>query len=276
MQIRNPLRIGVLLAVAVHSATACAAREGSLEYRVERLETLMQSQGLVDLFTQLQQLQSEVRQLRGEVETQGYQLQEMQQRQRDLYLDIERRLQGGQPTAGMPAALPTDPTSDLSTDPAASSDTPQEISADAPPPSVVARPQQQASVASPDEQAAYEQALNVLRDGRYADAAQAYRDFLASYPHGRYADNAQYWLAETHYVTRQFQAGLEEFGKLVSQYPNSLKVPDALLKMGYIHYEMGDWKAARQQLEMLVQTYPDSTAARLAGERLQRMSREKR
>lgn len=275
MQILNPLRVGVLLAVAVYSATAFAAREGSLEYRVERLETLMQSQGLIDLLTQVQQLQREVRQLRGEVETQGYQLQEMQQRQRDLYLDIERRLQGGQPAGAMPPLLPTDPTSQLPTETAAP-DTPLDRSADAPPPPVAARPQQQANVASPDEQAAYEQALNVLRDGRYTDAAQAYREFLARYPHGRYADNAQYWLAETHYVTRQFQAGLEEFGKLVSLYPNSLKVPDALLKMGYIHYEMGDWKAARQQLETLVQEYPDSTAARLAGERLQRLSREQR
>lgn len=275
MQIRNPLRIGVLLAVAVYSATACAAREGSLEYRVERIEALMQSQGLIDLLTQLQQLQREVRQLRGEIETQGYQLQEMQQRQRDLYLDIDRRLQGGQSAGAMSPLLPTDPTSELPSETAAP-EMRQDMSADAPAPPVAVRPQQQANVASPDEQAAYEQALNVLREGRYTDAAQAYREFLASYPNGRYADNAQYWLAETQYVTRQFQAGLAEFGSLVKLYPNSLKVPDALLKMGYIHYEMGDWKAARQQLEMLVRDYPSSTAARLAGERLERMSREKR
>lgn len=276
MQIHNPLRIGVLLAVAVYSATAVAAREGSLEYRVERLETLMQSKGLIDLLTQVQQLQRDVRELRGQIETQGYQLQEMQQRQRDLYLDIERRLQGGQPAGAMPPPLlPTDPTSELPSETTAP-EMPRDMSADAPAPPMATRPQQQANVASPDEQAAYEQALNVLREGRYTDAAQAYREFLVSYPNGRYADNAQYWLAETQYVTRQFQAGLEEFGKLVSLYPNSLKVPDALLKMGYIHFEMGDWKAARQQLETLVRDYPDSTAARLAGERLERMSREKR
>jgi TolA-binding protein len=51
-------------------------------------------------------------------------------------------------------------------------------------------------------------------------------------------------------------------------------VPDAQLKMGYIHYEQGNWVAAREQLQSLVQRFPDSTAARLANERLQRMSRE--
>lgn len=283
MSIRNPVRLGVLLAAVVYSTAACAAREGSLEYRVERIEGLMQSQGLIDMMTQLQQLQREVQELRGAVETQGEQLQQLQRQQREIYLDIDRRLGGAaaapqgvlpDSAAGMvppqtPAAdglIPGDP------GPAAATDVvPPPVSAPSP-----TMPVQQASVATPEEQAAYEQALNVLREGRYADAAQAYRQFLSNYPNGRYADNAQYWLAETQYVTRQFPQALEEFGKVISGYPNSTKVPDALLKVGYIHYEQGDMQAAREQLQAVTQRYPDSTAARLANERLQRMSREGR
>ncbi len=277
MNARSPIRIGMLLAVTVYSATA-TARE-SLDDRVTRIETLMQSQGLIDMLTQLQQLQREVQLLRGDVEMQGHQLQEMQQQQRDLYLDIDRRLQqGGQQAGAVTPTVPTVPVVDAPlnttlpvTPPPVTPGADATLADSAP-----VLPQTQAGVATPDEQAAYEQALNILREGRYADAAQAYQQFLVSYPNGRYADNAQYWLAETQYVTRQFQSGLDEFGKVVSLYPNSLKVPDAQLKMGYIYYEMGDWKAARQQLEALVQAYPDSTAARLANERLQRMSREGR
>lgn len=278
MTARHLIRIGLLLSVAMYAAAASAAREGSLEYRVERIETLMQSQGLIDMYTQLQQLQREVRQLRGDVEMQGHQLQQMQQQQRDLYLDIDRRLQGGQPVGAVTPTVPTAPAMDVPLDTSQSRMQTQVPAADASltPSSAPPMPLQQAAVATPDEQAAYEQALNVLREGRYADAAQAYQQFLVNYPNGRYADNAQYWLAETQYVTRQFQSGLDEFGKVVNLYPNSLKVPDALLKMGYIHYEMGNWKAAREQLETLVQRHPDSTAARLASERLQRMSREGR
>ena len=283
MSARKPIRLGMLLAAAVYSAAAGAAREGSLEYRVERIEGLMQSQGLIDMLTQLQQLQREVQQLRGEVEMQGHRLEELQQRQRDIYLDIDRRLQGG----GQPGAVPAFPAAptvgdeaggaDLSTPPGAATQiAPPSVapSPAAPPP--VAPPVQQAASASPEEQAAYEQALNILREGRYADAAQAYRQFLAKYPTGRYADNAQYWLAETQYVTRQYPQGLEEFAKVVDRYPGSPKVPDALLKMGYIHYDLGNWKEARERLDAVAQRFPDSTAARLANERLQRMSREGR
>lgn len=275
MTLRKPVRLGVLLAAVVYATAAGAAREGSLEYRVERIEGLMQSQGLIDMMTQLQQLQREVQQLRGEVETQGNQLQQLQRQQREIYLDIDRRL-GGAP-AVQPGMYP-DASSGMAPSPAQ----PPEAGglgggepapgAPAQAPAVV----QQAAVASPEEQAAYEQALNILREGRYADAAQAYRQFLASYPNGRYADNAQYWLAETQYVTRQFPQALEEFGKVLNSYPNSTKAPDAMLKMGYIHYEQGDWTAAREQLQAVTQRYPDSTAARLANERLQRLSREGR
>lgn len=277
MSIRNPVRLGMLLAAVVYSTAASAAREGSLEYRVERIETLMQSQGLIDMLTQLQQLQREVQQLRGEVEVQGNQLQQLQRQQRDIYLDIERRLQlpglATQPGVtseggpGMPPPPVVSPQPLRGTDAAMSGE-----SAPASAPVAV----QQAAVASPEEQAAYEQALNILREGRYADAAQAYRQFLSTHPNGRYADNAQYWLAETQYVTRQFPQALEEFGKVVNNYPNSTKLPDAQLKMGYIHYEQGNWVAAREQLQSLVQRFPDSTAARLANERLQRMSHEGR
>lgn len=281
MSTRNPVRLGVLLAAVVYSTAACAAREGSLEYRVERIEGLMQSQGLIDMLTQLQQIQREVQQLRGEVETQGNQLQQLQRQQREIYLDIDRRLGGAAAQPGMSpdAASGLVPPSDMpaQTPDAGGLGTGESAPApEAQAPSPVPAMVQQAAVASPEEQAAYEQALNILREGRYADAAQAYRQFLASYPNGRYADNAQYWLAETQYVTRQFPQALEEFGKVLGSYPNSTKVPDALLKMGYIHYEQGDWKAARERLLAVTQRHPDSTAARLANERLQRMSREGR
>lgn len=319
MSVRNPVRSAMALAVSVSIAAAGVARASELEDRVTRIETLMQSQGLIDMLTQLQQLQREVQQLRGEVDMQGEQLRQMQEQQRTLYLDIDRRLQqqggGVAPTlsAPAPAAVPNaapgavpGPAASMTdavpstavvapsavapaTAPGAAT-LPGAVAPGAIPAPITAAPATtpatpvapapasvpQAAVATPDEQAAYEQALNILREGRYADAAEAYRQFLATYPNGRYVDNAQYWLAETQYVTRQFPQALDEFGKLVNGYPNSAKAPDALLKIGYIHYEQGDWKAARENLQTVTQRFPDSTAARLATERLQRMDREGR
>lgn len=256
----NWLRVGVLGLAVLVTATAQAARNDELAARIERLEKLVQSQGMMEMMSQIQQLQRELRQLRGDLEVQTHNLEQLQQRQRDLYVDIDRRMQQLQGGGGVGM-----PPSDGGM-PGMSGGSGGGMSA-APSP----------GAADPGaEQAAYDQALNILREGRYPEAAEAYRQFLASYPGSRYADNAQYWLAETHYVTRQFKLGLEEFRKVLDQYPNSPKVADAQLKIGYILYELGDWKAARENLEAVTQRYPESTAARLASERLARMTRERR
>lgn len=272
MRVRHATRAVVLLAAALGSAAVPAAREPSLESRVERLEGLLQSQGLVDLLAQVQRLQRDLQQLRGDVEVQGHTLEQLRQRQRDLYVDIDRRLQ--QLEAGRPG-VSTDPT----VVPGMPAAPPPALNDVAPaPPGMPTAPAPAAAVADDPaaEGKAYDEALTILREGRYAEAAEAYRQFLATYPNGRYAGNAQYWLAETYYVTRQFQPSLDEFNTLITAFPDSPKVPDAQLKIGYIHYEQGNWKEARTVLEALVQQYPDSTAARLAGERLQRMTREGR
>ncbi len=187
---------GLLLVLPLGSA--CAE---SLDHRVERLERIMQSQGLVEMQTRLDQLQAEVRTLRGDIELQGHNLEQLQQRQRDLYVDIDGRLRqlelGGAPAAGSQAPAGSLP-------PAAV-------------PATAAPAPAQPAMDTAQEQTAYEEALNILREGRYPQAADAYRSFLSQYPDSSYAGNAQYWLAETYYVTRQFGTALEEFQAVVSQ-----------------------------------------------------------
>ena len=48
---------------------------------------------IVGMFNRLQQLQNEVQQLRGQLEEQTYLIESLKKRQRDLYLDTDRRLQ---------------------------------------------------------------------------------------------------------------------------------------------------------------------------------------
>lgn len=232
---------------------------GDLEERVDKLERMMQSQGLIEMHSRLDQLQAEVRNLRGEVELQSHNLEQLQNRQRELYLDIDRRLRqtevgGGAPRQGSPppAAVKSPPVS------AAPSAAPR------------------APADAGKERADYEEALNMLREGRYEQAATAYRKFLSDYPGSSYADNAQYWLAESAYVTRDFDTALAQFQQVVDVYPDSGKVPDARLKIGYIRYEKSDWAGARQELETVAREYPDTTAARLAQDRLDKMRSEGR
>jgi tol-pal system protein YbgF len=120
----------------------------------------------------------------------------------------------------------------------------------------------------------YQAAFELLKEQRYEDAGMAFEQFLVSFPNSELADNAQYWLAESHYVTRMFDQALSEFGVVIEKYPQSRKVPDALLKMGYCNYELKQWDEARTSLERVRTEYPETTAARLAGQRLTKMEEE--
>ena len=120
----------------------------------------------------------------------------------------------------------------------------------------------------------YQAAFELLKEQRYEPAAMAFQQFLVSFPESQLADNAQYWLAESYYVTDQFENALKEFEVVTGDYPRSRKVPDALLKIGYSNYELERWDAAKSALGQVQTEYPDTTAARLAEQRLKRMEDE--
>ncbi|HSS64604.1 MAG TPA: tol-pal system protein YbgF [Gammaproteobacteria bacterium] len=264
------IRIGAVAIVVAMSGTAAAQApvqdNARLGERIDRLEQLMSSETLIELHQSVQALQREVQNLRGEVELQGHTLTQLKQRQRELYLDIDRRLQQMEtagagapapaPAAAAPAMPPAAPAQPGTTTAAAA---PGQVSTVAPP------------VDSAEEQRSYQAAFDLLKSGRYDQAAQAFRDFLAKYPSGQYADNANYWLAEAYYVTRKFEPALKQFESLVADYPQSQKLTHALLKIGYIHDELGQREQAEQILDDLIKRFPDSTAAGLARKRLQRI-----
>jgi len=242
-------------------------------------------QAMMDLVIQVQQLQDEVRMLRGMLEDQSMELENLSKRQRDQYLDLDQRITGLR--GGSPAPiLPGDPGTSSATfagtpqaGPATREDVPEVRPALDTPSSVnaIATPETQARdlVASPEaEKAAYDQGFQSLKDLKYADAAEQFSAFVRQYPNSEYADNAQYWLGESYYVTRNYDIALQAFQNLLNNYPNSPKVPDGLLKIGYTHYELKQWDQARAALIQVQEQYPDTTLARLAGSRLRSMKLE--
>ncbi len=239
-----------------------------------------------DLVYQVQELQDEVRRLRGELEEAQRELENIKRRQRDQYLDLDQRL------SELRSAQPVDPSAltPQQGQPAVSSAPLVENSQ--PPADVpevrapleedaqltgLGQPQvesQAAPTSAADEKAAYDTAFQALKELRYADAAQLFQDFRSQYPNSEYADNAQYWLGESYYVTRNYEIALGAFQSLLDDFPDSSKVPDALLKIGYTHYELKQWDRARAALTQVEQEYPNTTLARLAGSRLKSMQME--
>ncbi len=264
----KPLLLGLVVGFTAITEVPAADSGASLDQRVQRLERMLQNQSMADLVLQIQQLQREVQQLRGDVEMQKHTMDEMSRRQRDLYLDIDQRLSRvSGPSAPAALAAPV----------AAPAPTPAATAPDAGGPSSVATAPTVTPVTPPDpkkEEFAYQEAFNLLKQGRYPESITAFGSFLRQYPGGTYEDNAQYWLAEASYVNRDFDTALNEFSKVRERYPQSPKVPGALLKMGYIYYEKQNWSEAKGILKDLQMNYPDTTEARLADKRLQRISKE--
>jgi tol-pal system protein YbgF len=273
----NMPRFAAAVLAAALASPVFPASDQSVEQRLDRIERQLEGRGLIDLLNQVEKLQSDVQQLRGDIEVQNHQLEDMQRRQRELYLDVDRRLQQLE-TGHAPAAATEMPSLPATEYPGASTPPPSA----APPPETVAPPPPAPPAGAPaaapanpaEEQAEYEKALSILREGRYAEAVMAFNQFLVNHPDSTYSDNAYYWLGETYYVTRDFDRALATFNKLVESYPQSPKLAGAKLKIGYIYYEKKNWAAARQVLNALVTGYSGSTEARLAEERLQRMKKE--
>lgn len=246
-----------------------------------------------DLVYDVQALMEEVRELRGLVESQQRELENLRRRQRDQYLDLDRRLQAleqdGAAASGAnsqvtPASGPAEADREP-VRPASESVPTNQPRADVPevrePIDAQAEvtPLQRPSAgqsrdlesASEEEKAAYDRAFRALRETRYADAAEGFDRFLQSHPDSSYAPNALYWLAETYYVTRDFQTALDYFDDLLQRFPDSSKQGDALLKIGFSHYELENWNEARAALEQVRSQYPGTTLARLAEGRLRDM-----
>ena len=240
-------------------------------------------QAMMDLVLQIQQLQDEVRTLRGMLEEQTMELENLSNRQRDQYLDLDQRITAS-PGSRVTSGADTSNTSGVTNTsrqnrPVVREDVPDVRPALDTPSSAtgIATPDTQARdiVASPeDEKTSYDQAFQSLKDLKYADAAEQFSSFLQKYPNSEYADNAQYWLGESYYVTRNYDIALEAFQSLLSNYADSPKVPDGLLKIGYTHYELKQGDQARAALVQVQEQYPGTTLARLAGSRLRSMKLE--
>ena len=246
-----------------------------IQKEIKKLGNQIDNRAMLDLFQRVDELADEISQLRGDLEIQSNDSSDLKKRQRELYLDTDRRLRDlenralSQPSVVAPTQVPTPDTStDLTT---ATDNTGTAVIEPAAGATQTAQP---GTTASSEEKAAYQESFDTLKEGRYKKAKASFKSFLNQYPNSIYAGNAQYWLGEANYVTRNFEQGIIEFQQVVDRYPKSAKVPDAMLKLGYTFYELKQNEEAKAILQDLRKRFPKSTAFRLAGKRLDRMRKE--
>ena len=108
---------------------------------------------------------------------------------------------------------------------------------------------------------AYNQAYDILMQGDYVQAEQAFTDFLKTYPESSLAGNASYWLGETYYVRGEYEVAAGVFSESLEKYENGPKAPDNLLKLGLIMAHLGNKEEACGFFTLLQEKYPKANAA---------------
>lgn len=233
----------------------------SVKQRLERMERMVNSDLLMQQAQQIEALQEENAMLREQLDQQGHELGTIKQRQRSLYLDMDRRIneiETAAPASGLSAPV----------SPPGTTNAPVSV----PDNNAVAAPVLPG--ADNNGKADYDKAFGLLKQGRYKQSIVAFSGFLKNYPDSQYADNAQYWLGEANYAYRQYKQALSEFQRLIANYPDSSKAQGARLKIAYVYYELKNWSAAKESLQQIITSFPNTNLAKKANERLERIKRE--
>ncbi|MFT6989186.1 MAG: tol-pal system protein YbgF [Paraglaciecola sp.] len=189
---------------------------------------------------QLDVMQTEVNELRGAIEVQNFQLEKILERQRELYLEIDKRIEA---VNTQPSTIPATAVNTLSTP------------VEAP--------------LSANENEAYDKAVNlILKDRLYDQAIPEFQTFLQNFPNSSYVPNAHYWLGQLLFNKQDWAGAGEQFQLLITHYPDSSKRADATLKLGITEMERANVARAKQLWEQVVADFPDSSSAKLANKRL--------
>ena len=273
-----------------------------LDARIAELDATIKSQGLLDLFTQVEGLKSEIAKLRGQNEVLNNEMESTQKRQRDLYIDLDTRLRKVETTqqqaAAAAAAAAATAAANAAAAAAAAAAAPVPGTVTPPPAGAVpgatdaaVTPPSQfgqfapgvgpapAAVAAPGvpprpgaevtgEQRAYDAALDQFKSGNYGASLQSFSAFVRTYPRSPLAPSAQYWVGNAYYALKDYRSAITSQRQLINSYPDSQKVPDALLNISSSQIELADTAGAKRTLDDLVQRYPASEAADRARKRL--------
>ncbi|WNC73921.1 tol-pal system protein YbgF [Thalassotalea psychrophila] len=186
---------------------------------------------------QIDELQTELSELRGVTEEQAYTISQILQRQRELYQEIDRRLAAAAQSAPQVPAAGNNNNVNYSS--------------------------------NLTENEAYDHAVNlVLKQKKYDLAITEFQSFNQKFPNSSYSANAHYWLGQLLFNKGKLKEAGTEFSNVINNFENSSKRSDAMLKLGMVEQKLNNPQKAKTIFNQLIKEYEDSSAAQLAKARL--------
>ena len=117
-------------------------------------------------------------------------------------------------------------------------------------------------LATPDS--LYLKGLDLLKSGEVVTAREQFAKFLDQNPKHDLAANAHYWIGETYYSEKNFEAAILSYQEVIKSYPGKDKVVAAMLKQAMAFEAIKDSKSAKFVLKKLVEGFPKSEEAKKA------------
>ena len=221
-----------------------------------------------ELLMTIQQLQEEVSQLRGQLESQQYQFKKMETEQKERYRDLDRRLSAlmqSQMQVSSPDAAVNDTAAANSEAPTNEPAAQQQVdSSSATTASTTPPPSADTAKSDETDQSDYQAAFGLVRERNFQGAAAGFEQFIINHPTSPRLPNAHYWLGEI-YLAQGNQADSEKaFQRVVTEFKDSRKAADAMYKLGILYKQQGNLDKSRSYMDQVVKQYPDTSAARLA------------
>lgn len=220
-----------------------------LEVRLDLLEKAnirledankQQNSSMLDLLTQMESLNQELRRLRGQSEELEHNLQDAKNRQKDFYVDLDTRMRHFEAAEAA--------TQSATAQQAADKSVVEDVEA--------------------IENSAYEVVYANYKAANYHKVLESSKEFLKKFPNSTRVPNVYYLMGDAYFSLDEFKKSLASYQVVVSKYESSTNVPDAWLNIASCQQQLKDLVSAKKTLKLLISKYPDSKAAKKAKQRL--------
>lgn len=221
------------------------------------------------LYQQVQQLQQEVRDLRGQLEVQANIIERMKQDARSRYLDLDQRITDLK-NRPQPEVANTTPSTTSTATTTTTTTTVNAATATNPttaPPTTEATTATTPPVVNPDDdKRAYFAAYQTFKTGGPNKAINPMRNFIKTYPQSTFIPSAYYWLGEFYLAASPADVNnaKKSFRIVVDNYADAPKAASAMLKLASFADVDGKTQDAVKLMLRIVKEFPKSEEATAA------------
>ena len=227
-----------------------------------------------DLIQKNQQLENQIRELRGKIEEQDHAIDQLNKELTNRYTDLDQRLellnQKLEPESNQPEQAPTENAPVDSSTATDQTSTASKATTNSPAPTTAQNPATSANSSNNTsdpvalEKAAYTIALDAYKKGGAKQAIAPMQNFIKNYPRSIYTGNAYFWLAEFQLAIDppNYNEAKKNYEIVAAKFPNSSKAPRALYQLYSIAKDVNkNTQTANVYKSKLLSTYPKSEEA---------------